>query len=39
MGTPFNGDLNHLEAFVRWMQDNDLIGRSTGIGAWYAIEV
>ncbi|RLL40426.1 DUF2235 domain-containing protein [Acinetobacter cumulans] len=32
VGTPFNGEMDHLEASVRLMQDNDLTGGSTGIG-------
>lgn len=32
VGTPFNGEMDHLEASVRWMQDNDLTGGSSGIG-------
>lgn len=32
VGTPFNGEMDHLEASVCWMQDNDLTGGSTGIG-------
>ncbi|RKG51004.1 DUF2235 domain-containing protein [Acinetobacter cumulans] len=32
VGTPFNGEIDHLEVSVRWMQDNDLTGGSTGIG-------